>query len=429
MKYFSSLSTPIFFYRCLLSRRSHAVIRRISIICLIGLMVSTACLIVIVFVMGGLGQSIKEKFLHTQAHVTITLNNVPKNNAEKPINKELQKNRIQQILKAHHLTEGLKDFYFFENVELIMRTSKGGFLGIVAKGYDSFNLKKSIAKQSLNVLNEESFNSSFSPSLLDMEGHKGIIINLNLAQALNIYKGDKVQLIPIENILISDAFYIEPGEVTSVIPLQNETMNNYIIFYDRKKFPGFSRLSSYQAGFEIYLKDPDKYYLYKKALGASGFLVSDWTEKNSSVFFALQIERVIMSLFLSLAGVITLLAISSLLVLLLVQKKKEIGILMVLGLSLKKIRRLFISTGFLLCALGAGSGVLLGLLISWLLTYVNMSWFIPVGEDTMFVVKFYPMFLVLFVISIGVLAFLSCWLSVRSQLKQNPALLLKNTHR
>ena len=53
-----------------------------------------------------------------------------------------QKNKIQTTLQKDELDKGVSDFYFFETVDLVIRTSDGAFSGAVARGYDSLYLEK-----------------------------------------------------------------------------------------------------------------------------------------------------------------------------------------------------------------------------------------------------------------------------------------------
>ena len=457
-----ALSPWTFFYRCLLSKRSNSVIKRVSIICLLGLMVSFASLIVVFSVMDGLGQSIKEKFLAAEPHIIISL----KESSSQFIQE--QNKKIEQILKGSGIYSEISDFYFFETTELVIRTSEGAFSGAIAKGYDSNRFKQflgtvlspqinNIAEhildnaskaEYLNLSNKNT--SSHSKPVIkieetEIEGEKlfvlkqqnpdqhqkHIIMGLSLANELNLYEGENVHLIPAENLLLppGEPIHFELAKLEYVISSHNEAWNSAYIFYDTRDFPDFKKNSSYSSGFEIRLKDPEKYLLYKNILEKHGYLVEAWPERNSAIFFALKIEKTIMSIFLSLAGLTTLLAVSCLLVLLVVQKKKEIGILMAMGFPIQKIKKLFIKVGLLLCSLGLLGGGILGWSICTFLKYFNIPYlhqFLPGGR---FPIDFNVWFIVTIVICAICFSFLSSWISVRSQIRLRPSDLLKTTVR
>ena len=443
MRYFFSFnlfSVPVFFYKCLLSKRSNAIIRRVSLICLLGLIVSTGSLIVIFNVMGGLGQSIREKFLASEPHLIVTWKST-KNSTNLIAQKKKQ---IQNLLQANHLKEGIKKFYFFETTDLVIKTIDGVFSGVVARGYEPEDLKYFLntlySNPSYPFVISDKEDSLFGGIPLEDESifiiekpyikpslQKKVIMSLGLASELNLYEGEFIHFMPVENLLLppSELMHFKKARIDQVVSTQNESWNANVIFYNRHLF-NFSSNSSYSNGFEIRLKNPNHYKIYEQALENHGFLIETWPERNSSIFLALKLEKMIMSLFLSLAGLITLLAVSSLLILLLVQKKREIGALMALGASIQTIRSVFIGIGVLLCGLGVLVGSILGLLVCFLLTKIPFNFLSGVYDGSLLPVNFHVSFLIGFIACAVLVSLISCWLSVQTQLRQTPVSLLKS---
>ena len=198
------------------------------------------------------------------------------------------------------------------------------------------------------------------------------------------------------------------------------------MFYDRNDFPSFLEKSSYHFGFELRLKDPENFLLYKKVLEQEGLRIETWAESNSSLFFALRMEKAIMSIFLSLAGFITLLSLASLLVLLMVQKKKERGVLMAMGLTQVKIKDLFLKVGLLMTGAGLLGSAILSVLVCLVLKYVPLPFLSAFYEEgALFPVEFHFGFMLLLFLAVLVLSFMVCVLSIRSQRFFSPAELLK----
>ncbi len=493
MKWFSdshSLSSFSFFFRYLFSKRSNSVVRRVAFVCLLGLIVSVGSLVIVLNVMGGLGRSIKKQFLAAEPHIIITLE---KNPSSQFVRK--QKETIQNTLRSSGLQSGVKEFYFFETLDVVVRTEQGIFSGAVARGYDSQQLKKFLMRNQLEKIFEveknipdgaDSLNAfaenqttelgddqSTTTGLGDGQSTTGlgkdqttkqtrdhypvqiqeieleqetlfvikeketdsevkkIAMSLGLISELGIYSGEEVSLIPAENLLLppGEPIQFEFVQLESVISLQSESWNANTVFYDRKYFPSFSKNSSYLSGFEILLKEPESYEPYKEALATAGYTVEAWPERNSSVFFALRIEKIIMTLFLSLAGLITLLAVSSLLVLLMVQKRKDIGALMALGWPIKKVRSLFVGVGLFLCLFGVVGGILFGLLICFLIKYSQIGFLAHLYSDPQFPLTAQPWTFVVIGLTVLCFAFVSCWLSVRSQSRLSASELLKTVGR
>ena len=457
-----SISSFTFFYRYLFSKKANSVVRRVSIICFLGLTVSIGSLLIVFNVMGGLGRAIEERFLATEPHVIISFENI-----DSPEFIKEQKNKIQTILEKEQLNKGVSDFYFFETVDLVIRTSGGAFSGAVARGYDSLyleNFLKSVnselklssktdildnislkGQKEKEVLSDEAAGNSsvqvetvvlgkeklfFVKQKEKPENKKNIIMGLGLASELNLYEKEPIDLIPAENLLLppGEPIQFEPAQVDLIISTQNAVWNSSYIFYDRGDFPFLRESSSYGSGFEMRLKEPRDFLLYKTALEKEGFFVEVWPERNSSIFFALKVEKIIMSLFLSLAGIITLLAVCSLLVLLIVQKKKEMGALMAIGLPLQKIQNLFIGIGLVLCSLGMLGAWIFSLSVCLFLRYSNIPFLAQFHSSSQFPVEFNTLFMIFLFIGIFILAFFGCLLSVRSQFRYSPAELLKTVN-
>ena len=471
----NSLSAFTFFYRYLFSKRANSVVRRVSFICFLGLVISIGSLLIVFNVMGGLGQAIKERFLATEPHIIISLRK-SSNEENAHFTDEFvqrQKHKIEKILQSDGLDSGVISLYFFESVDMVIRTPKGVFSGAVARGYDSAWLEsflhkirgelilsaegdilddisvkgKKEEKHEQNSLKNNSLHLKkiqlgneelFFVKEKKVEGEnekskdkqKKIVMGLGLASELDLYEEEKVHLIPAENLLLppGEPIQFEFARVDSIISTQNAIWNSNYIFYDRKVFPSFRESSSYGAGFEISLIEPEDFLVYKTVLEKEGLSVETWPERNSSVFLALKVEKIIMSIFLSLAGLITLLAVSSLLALLIVQKKKEIGALMAMGLPIQKVQSLFVKIGLLLCSCGILGAWLFSLLICLFLKYSNIPILSQFHAGVQFPVKFNFMFMFGLFACIFFLAYLSCVLSVRSQSCYSPSELLKTVN-
>ena len=102
---------------------------------------------------------------------------------------------------------------------------------------------------------------------------KKIIMGFGLARDLDLYEGEKVHLIPAENLLLppGEPVQFEFAQVGTVVSTQNAVWNSSYVFYDRNYFPSFRESSSYRSGFEMRLNEPEDFLLYKTVLGRSGF--------------------------------------------------------------------------------------------------------------------------------------------------------------
>jgi lipoprotein-releasing system permease protein len=92
-----------------------------------------------------------------------------------------------------------------------------------------------------------------------------------------------------------------------------------------------------------------------------GFLVQDWTQLNQPLYSALWLEKVAISLTIGLIVMVAALNIVASLVLLVMEKSKDIAILRTMGASARVIRRIFIYQGLTIGLVGTGAGTVLGL--------------------------------------------------------------------
>ena len=422
------LSALVFFQCYLFSKRANAVIKRVSLICFLGLTVSMASLLIVFNVMGGLGQAIKEQFLKTEPHITVFLD-------KKPV--QDQKEKIISYLRTNNLMGGLDSLDFFESGDVVIQTMQGLFAGAQARSLSPAHRDRLLAR--IN------FPESLNGDVVD-EGHeqygatqkkphnqqnkirtqKKLIINWELARQLDLYEGERVALIPAENLLLTPTEQTRRifAYIQAIVSLQNTGFNH--VFYDRRDFPDFVENSSYHFGFEMRIKDPEAFMPYKKVLKQAGFSIETWTEKNSSLFFALRMEKAIMSIFLSLSGFITLLALSSLLVLLMVQKKRERGALMAMGLSASQVEALFLKIGLLMAGIGMLGAFLLSTFVCLFLRYVPLPFLSDFYEgEALFPVEFQVWFMLLLFLLVLCVSFFVCLFSVRSQNAFSPSELLK----
>jgi lipoprotein-releasing system permease protein len=131
-----------------------------------------------------------------------------------------------------------------------------------------------------------------------------------------------------------------------------------------------------------------------------------WMDRNSSLFYALKLEKLVIGTFLGLAGLIAGSSILSVLALLMSQKKRDVAILKTLGLSNKATVRIFTQMGLMLASFGLLPGLLIGTATSFYIQKnpVNVLPDIYYDSQIPALVDWTLVFAVL------VIGFLICWL-------------------
>lgn len=211
-----------------------------------------------------------------------------------------------------------------------------------------------------------------------LKNNLNLIIGENLANYLNVKKGDTIRLLfPSYNIVT----------MIGQIPLQclfkivgtfftNSEIDNYQILINQEDAAKIMQYpSNYITYWRLYLKDPLninyllklKKYVIKKNLSWK-----DWRNDRGDLFQAVKIEKNTMVMLISLTILIAIFNMLTLTILLIIDKKEEIAILQTQGASKKQIMMIFISQSFISGIIGIFFGNLLAILIT-----KNIKYFIP----------------------------------------------------
>jgi lipoprotein-releasing system permease protein len=101
------------------------------------------------------------------------------------------------------------------------------------------------------------------------------------------------------------------------------------------------------------------------AAGSSGFMTTNWMEQNKPLFHALRLERLVTFITIGLIVFVAALNILISLTMMVMEKTKDIAVLMSMGTKKRQIRRVFIAQGVLIGVIGTVVGLVLGYAISW----------------------------------------------------------------
>ena len=161
---------------------------------------------------------------------------------------------------------------------------------------------------------------------------------------MGLASGHELTLIPLAGLLLPPNLMppVKRFKVKGALPTNSTGKEALSIYYKQglMDFGDFSKIN-YRA--EIKLYDPEQAPLYKNLF--KNYEVQSWMERNSTLFFALKLEKFIMTLFLVLAFVISCLGVSSALFLLITQKGDDLAILHAMGLSPKGLIQNFYQSG------------------------------------------------------------------------------------
>jgi len=240
----------------------------------------------------------------------------------------------------------------------------------------------------------------------------GIILGSQLARGLEVEVGDFVTLMsmetrmsPMGEIPRSKRFKVV-GYFESGLPGYDEVISYIDIGIAQKVF----RMNGHVSGLTIALHDGSKAEAVKETLREKiGFpyFFTTWMENNKNMFATFQLERIALGIILTLIILLASFLIVSSLIMLVVEKRKDIAILKAMGAKNSSIRKVFMYQGLLIGLTGTIIGVVCGLLVCWAISSFDII-DIPPG---VYVGNRIPMHLEVWqILLISVISLLICFL-------------------
>lgn len=150
--------------------------------------------------------------------------------------------------------------------------------------------------------------------------------------------------------------------IRRIVATQLADLDSGLFLYDREQsMMQFRGSASRREGWEFRWADGTRADRLKAQTGEiPGVRFETWSERNSALFFALRMEKLMIGMFLALAGLIAASSILTVMALLLSQKRRDLALLRVLGLPRLELIRLFTKVGLVLAAVGILSGLTVG---------------------------------------------------------------------
>lgn len=398
----------LFLKKLVLSGRSGALVRRITILSFLAIVLSMSAFFIVLFVMNGMNRNIKNRILTIEPHLT-TQNSVA------------QESELIKYFKGAQWVR-------YQSLDLILRTIDGQFRGGEAIGYTDEGLKMWMQHlmQTKSLSRERYFTDATLASVT--LGENEIAIGVDLARSLSLLEGDELTLIPPDTLLLSslETPIFQKVVVKRIISTDLYDLDSkLIIFNSELSLKMFSKTLSLHSGTHIWFNDVAQADEMKALLASKGIKAETWQEKNSDLFFALKMEKLMIGTFLGLAGLIASSSILTVLALLMSQKKRDIAIIKTLGLSQKKTLWLFTRIGLWISGGAIALGTLLGVGISLYIQFNPINILPNIYYDSSIPAYVDFNLVAIVVVLSALLALLGSYFPARATLKIQPAILLK----
>jgi lipoprotein-releasing system permease protein len=331
-------------FRYLRARRQEGFVSVIAIFSLLGIALGVATLIIVMSVMNGFRADLLGRILGLNGHLGVYAAAGPLTDFDAEAAKV---SKLPGVTAVTPLIEGQ-----------VMATSETGAAGALVRGIRPEDLRRRPLVADHIV----------QGSLADF-GDDGVAVGDRLARRLGLSVGGAITIISAQG--TATAFGTMPRIKTyRVAALFNVGMYEYdnsFIFVPLEGAQLFFRLPDAVTSLEVFIADPDRVRedrrLIAAALGGHVRIV-DWQQANSSLFNAVEIERNVMFLILTLIIVVAAFNIISSMIMMVKDKGRDIAILRTMGASRGAILRIFMLSGASIGVVGTIAGLLLGVVFT-----------------------------------------------------------------
>lgn len=353
----------------LLSRQSH-LFSLSGLNALVGLILGVACLVVSMAVMSGFESTLQKSVSDVTGHVQVLIRS-----AEIQAQENSKEDLTQKIKEVESSLIAATRFTYVEAVV----AHQGKISGVILQGLDPVD-----ALQVLHLTPRIRL-GQFDLSFDQVEFPKALI-GVGLAEQMGLEIGDTFRIVmPLRNELDPNQFRRKLGtlQVSGIMDFGKHEFNQRMILTSLQATQQLAEIGSRYSGLLLRFKDFEKAPLIAQNLDREmgpGFAIRDWRESNKNIFDAVGYERVIVFFVISVIVIAAAFNVASALFINVISRYSQIGLLKALGMSEKKILRIFQIQGLLLGLFGLTGGFLLGNLLCFGVTWIESKYNVLPGS-------------------------------------------------
>ncbi len=360
--------------RYLKNRQASHLLSLITVIAVGGVAVGVMALVIVLGVMNGLQEDLRDKILVASPHLRVLT-----------YGEGLRLDDWQKVLAQVRRVPGVTSAAPFVITQAGISAGHDYAEGVVVLGVDPDTGTRSVTTLARHFTRGD---LRFRTTRPDVEA--GIALGARLASKLSAFPGDVVTVVAFAGTRFNPSLgaYVprfHRFEVTGLFDTGMFEYDNSYVVLNRKTAQRFAGLDTAVTGVEVRLADPWN----AKAFGSDlesrlGYpnRVVDWQSQNSSLFSALKLEKLAMGFVVFLICVVAAFNVVGTLTMVVRDKTREIGILLAMGLRRAAIRRVFLVQGVLIglsgTVLGAGLGLVLG-------SFLNRGQWIRIDPSVYFI--------------------------------------------
>lgn len=332
-------------WRYLRSRRTEAFISVIAGISFAGIMLGVATLIVVMAVMNGFRAELLVRILGINGHIVLTPVDAPLDDYD------VVAERISKVA-------GVRYAIPFIDGQVLASGRVGSGTGALVRGIRAHDLEKlELVKDNVRQGTIAGFDTS-----------DGVAIGSRMAENLGLIIGDTITLVAPEGDVtpFGTTPRVKAYPVVAIYEIGMSEYDSTVIFMPLQEAQLYFNQEDRAQSIEIFVDNPDDVDALRapiEAASARDVYLTDWRQRNHTFFSALEVERNVMFMILTLIVLVAALNIISGLIMLVKDKGHDIAILRTMGATRGAILRIFLMTGASIGIAGTLAGVVLGIVI------------------------------------------------------------------
>lgn len=332
-------------WRYLRSKRKETVVSVIAGFSFAGIMLGVATLIIVMAVMNGFRAELINRILGINGHMIV-----------QPIDEP-----FSDYTNLAKRIEGV------EGVEMALPVVEGQTLASGNGGAGTGALVRGITVADIERLTWVSENIK-AGDLVGFAAEEGVLIGTRMADSLGLIAGDSITLVSPEGDVTP--FGVTPRvksyPISGIFEIGMSEYDASIIYMPLSEAQLYFNTEDEVQSIEVFVDDPDGVNDFRPLIETAAerqIFITDWQQRNQTFFSALQVERNVMFMILTLIILVAALNIISGLIMLVKDKGRDIAILRTMGATSTSVMRIFFMTGSAIGVAGTGAGVILGVVV------------------------------------------------------------------
>lgn len=331
--------------RYLLSRKSDRFTSVIAGFSLVGIMLGVATLIIVMSVMGGFRQELLGRILGLNGHLGVYAADRGNLRDFDAIAATIR--RVPSVISATPIAEG----------QVLLTGTGSTATGGLARGIRPEDLRaRPIIAGNIRA-----------GTLANFEGDDAVAIGTRLAFRLGLGVGDKITLVSPQGraTVIGTIPRLRAYSVAAIFEVGMNEYDSTYVFMPLPAAQVYFQTGDAASQVEVFVADPTRVRAVNRDIRAAlsqPVRILDWQDANSSFFAAVQVERNVMFLILTLIIIVAAFNIISSLIMLVKDKGRDIAVLRTMGATRGAILRIFLMCGAWIGVVGTLAGLLVGVL-------------------------------------------------------------------